>query len=145
MLAALPAFSSTSVPVKKTGSFKAWLPTLAALALVGCSAFFASTAGPAPERHLLVREHHEAVFGASPVDEPKLGWFTAKKPPSQFTASTGEKRSWGTARAYPPPVDEASGRALYEAHVDVSDQFRCVFLDLYIHCHRCSPVHRVAR
>jgi len=119
----LPAFMSASAPSKKSSSTRSWLPTVAALALVACAGFYSSTAGPAPERHLLVKEHHDAVFGASAVDEPKVGWFTAKKPASQFTASTGEKRKWGTARSYPPPVNEASGRALYEAHVDVSDQF----------------------
>lgn len=113
---------SEDAPKKATASWRAWLPTLGALALVACSAFMASSPGPAPERHLLVREHHDAVFGSS-GDDANLGWFTAKKPASQFTTSRGEKRSWGTARAYPPAVDESEGRTLYEAHVDVSDQF----------------------
>jgi len=109
-------------------SFKKWLPALGALALVAAAGF---TANPVATetlatRNLVVSQHHEAVFGDSAP--PRAGathWFNDAKVPvgsAEATRATTRK-AWGTARSYPPAVDEENGRSLYETHIDVADQF----------------------
>jgi Na+/H+ antiporter NhaD/arsenite permease-like protein len=75
-----------------------------------------------------VQDHHDVVFGSSSSGSDVIrgsSWFDdAIKPVSSFAASRTPRQKWGTARAYPPPVQASpAGRTLYEAHVDVSDQF----------------------
>ncbi len=126
----LPSIARPSPPTDREKSpgptLKSWLPALASLALVGVSAYMASgDVSPRPGRHLAALEHHSAVFSGAAEPDAVAGWFSdAKSPPSASEVGVNPSRKrWGTGRSYPPPVTVEGNRELYEAHVDVSDQF----------------------
>ena len=141
----LPAFSlkSGSAPKhgKKSTFLSTWLPAIGAALLVafsGSAAFNHNAAISLPSRNLVVAQHHEAVFGSSSESSVSVtveaswkstvvSWFNDAKEPATVGGlvrdSKKGRRPWGTGRSYPPPVDSINGRALYDAHVDVSDQF----------------------
>ena len=111
---------------KRSTSFRGWLPALVCLGLAATAGFIGRNADVTfPEgRPAAVQEHHNLVF--SPRGLGSAGgknWFNdARVSPSEAPVSDTKRIKWGTAR-YPPAAGEgASGRHLYESHVDVSDQ-----------------------
>ena len=142
MMFSLPFYSgskgssnpSAPSPVRK------WIPTLITIAAVACVAM---TANPAPGQEMkgLAKTHFDTVFnnesgfgadaarnllsseGGKASRWRILNIFSDAKIDPRLPSSSKDRPKWGTARAYPPAVDEANGRTLYEAHVDVSDQF----------------------
>ncbi|GMI57930.1 hypothetical protein TeGR_g9010 [Tetraparma gracilis] len=130
MSTSLPGYTSEHAPARPSG-LRSWLPALAGLALVAVAGFGANTAPLSGlsehKRHLSVQAHQDAVFNDSAFGAaaPGTNWFNdAPKPVGEYTADTTTRQKWGTARAYPPAQDGSDdSRKLYEAHVDVSDQF----------------------